>query len=691
MIASRVRVLVIEDNPADADLLTEFLSASDPQNWCLVWVKSLKQGIEQAQDQLFDLVLLDLSLPDSFGLDTIVRFRAAYPDMPIVVLTGLDDEATGLEALRQGAQDYLVKGEFNDHLLKRVIYYGLERSQLQRVMQQQSAAISASLDGIAMLNADLEFTYVNQSMGKMFGYASITSLVGQPWQYLFAEFEQERLTSQILPTLLKNQFWRGEIMGRRQDGNTFDQELSVTALPDRGFIFITHDITVRKQAEQQLRQANEQLAAVNLSLSRATRLKDEFLANMSHEFRTPLNTILGLTEGLRKEAFGPINECQSNTIETIERSGKHLLELINDILDLAKIEAGRLKFQVSEVSAKDLCTASLDFVQQMAAQKNIHLDLDISDQIGPIQVDERRMRQVLINLLSNGIKFTPESGSVMLRVYLESEESSSKGSEATVPHLLSPSSPYLCFAVSDTGIGITPENLTLLFQPFIQLDSSLNRQYAGTGLGLVLVKQIVEWHGGHIRVDSKVDRGSCFTVCIPYTNPIEASDCLVNPTSYSQLQATPEGPCHLDSPDAALLPKDLVTTQAALTLSPLILLAEDNPANAATVSSYLECRGYQVILATNGQEVIALAQTSHPDLLLINIHMSGLDGLEAIYRIRHQAEFGEIPIIVLTSLEIPNLREKCIEAGANEYFAKPIQLKQLTMTIQQLLQTETFG
>lgn len=691
MIASRVRVLVIEDNPADADLLTEFLSAPDPRNWCLVWVESLKQGIEQAQNQPFDIILLDLSLPDSFGLDTISRFREAHPDIPIVVLTGLDDEAIGLEALRQGAQDYLIKGEFNDHLLKRVIYYSWERSQLQRVMQQQSAAIAASLDGIAMLNADLEFTYVNQSMGRIFGYASITSLVGQPWQYVFAEFEQERLTTQILPTLLANQFWRGEIMGRRQDGNTFDQELSVTALPDRGFIFITHDITVRKQADQQLRQANEQLATINLALSRATRLKDDFLANMSHEFRTPLNTILGMAEGLRKGVFGPINECQSETIETIERSGKHLLELINDILDLAKIEAGKLELQVSEISAKDLCTASLSFVQQMAAQKNIHLDLDIPNQVGKIQVDERRMRQVLINLLSNGIKFTPESGSVILRVYLESEEDRSTSSEAAVAYPLSSSSPYLCFSVSDTGIGITPENLNLLFQPFIQLDSSLDRQYTGTGLGLALVKQIVEWHGGHITVDSQVNQGSCFTVCIPYTESLETSACLPKPIPYSQLQATQERLCHLDNPDTDLQHKDLVTTQAALTLSPLILLAENNPANAATLSSYLECRGYQVILVTNGQEVIALAQTSRPDLILMNIQMPELDGLEAIYRIRQQTELGEIPIIVLISLVAPNLREKYIGAGANECFVKPIQLKQLTTTIQQLLQTETFG
>ncbi|MFN6483144.1 PAS domain S-box protein [Nostoc sp. DedQUE02] len=196
-------------------------------------------------------------------------------------------------------------------------------------------------------------------------------------------------------------------------------------------VLVSHeDITEGKQAEAQLRQTNEQLANANVELARATRLKDEFLANMSHELRTPLNAILGMSEGLQESVFGSINERQAKAIATIERSGRHLLELINDILDLSKIESGKLELQLSDVSVKSLCDISLAFVKQMALKKNIRLSTHISDKIDCIQVDDRRLRQVLINLLSNAVKFTPERGSVTLEVRLEGAgERGSKGSK----------------------------------------------------------------------------------------------------------------------------------------------------------------------------------------------------------------------------------------------------------------------
>ncbi|MBD2667322.1 signal transduction histidine kinase [Richelia sinica FACHB-800] len=272
-------------------------------------------------------------------------------------------------------------------------------------------------------------------------------------------------------------------------------------------IGINYDITKLKEAEAQLQQSNEQLLQINIELARATRLKDEFLATMSHELRTPLNAVLGMSEGLQDEVFGEINEKQRKAIATIERSGKHLLELINDILDLSKIESGTLELQLSPVSVKTLCDESLIFINQIASKKNIHISTHIAENLGLIHVDQRRMRQVLINLLNNAVKFTSPGGAVSLKVWVTETD------DATV---YSPSSPHLCFAIADTGIGIDANNINKLFQPFIQLDSSLNRQYSGTGLGLALVKRIINLHGGTVTVTSEVGKGSCFTVCIPY-------------------------------------------------------------------------------------------------------------------------------------------------------------------------------
>ncbi|BAY98880.1 two-component hybrid sensor and regulator [Tolypothrix tenuis PCC 7101] len=549
-----------------------------------------------------------------------------------------------------------------------------------------------------------------------------------------------------------------------------------------GILGSYEDITQRKQAEEQLQHTNQQLAHANVELARATRLKDEFLANMSHELRTPLNAILGMSEGLQEGVFGEVNERQIKAISTIERSGKHLLELINDILDLSKIESGKLELQLSDVPARTLCDASISFIKQMALKKNIGLSTRIADNLGNIYVDDRRLRQVLINLLSNAIKFTPEGGSVRLEISLEEAEEAN-----------SPSSPHICFSVIDTGIGICIEDINKLFQPFIQLDSSLNRQYNGTGLGLALVQRIATLHGGTVSVSSKVGEGSCFTVRIPYNtnDPLStmqvtapspshrlpadntqvliiedsipaaeqitryltemgmqpnvyprgegsvdealriqpafilldlqlpnlsgwdvlnqlqnnpqtkeipviiisvvdertkglaqgAAEYIVKPITRQQFQATLEKLQYIPSHDSTAL---IVAPQAAAK-SPLILLAEDNQANIDTMSGYLESRGYRLILAKNGQQALEVAKFQQPDLIVMDVQMPVMDGIEAMRHLRQDRQFDHVPIIALTALAMPGDRENCLDAGANEYLSKPIKLKQLAVTIQQLL------
>ena len=275
--------------------------------------------------------------------------------------------------------------------------------------------------------------------------------------------------------------------------------------PDGAIVWdgVLLDITDRKQVETELSQTNHRLELTNTELQRATRLKDEFLANMSHELRTPLNAILGMSEALQEELFGTLNSRQLNAIATIEQSGQHLLSLINDILDVSKISAGKLELNIAEVSLTELCRSSLILVKQQAIDRQIYIDTHLPSDLDRIVVDERRMRQVLINLLNHAVKFTAKGGLVALSVRLKPLEVDGRQSD------------WLCFSVTDTGIGIDSADRSKLFQPFIQLDSSLNRKYPGSGLGLVLVKQIVELHGGDVTLDSEVGVGSCFTVTLP--------------------------------------------------------------------------------------------------------------------------------------------------------------------------------
>lgn len=264
---------------------------------------------------------------------------------------------------------------------------------------------------------------------------------------------------------------------------------------------VIQDITKRKQIEQEQERLIAQFAKVG-------RLKDEFLANMSHELRTPLNSILGMTEALQDEVYGDVTPRQRKALSTIDVSGRHLLSLINDILDLAKIESGQIELTYSTVDVEALCQSTLRLVQPTVQKKQLMLTCTMDPEVKLMAADGRRLKQILLNLLSNAVKFTPDHGAITFEV---------TGLKAECP--------WVQFVVSDTGVGIPQEAMTNLFKPFVQVDSSLARQYEGTGLGLALVHRMVEMHGGMVAVESEVGKGSRFTVTLPwgkaYMSPLD--------------------------------------------------------------------------------------------------------------------------------------------------------------------------
>ncbi len=415
------------------------------------------------------------------------------------------------------------------------------------------------------------------------------------------------------------------------------------------------DIIERKQMEVALEAERNQLARrveertadlsrANANLARALRVKDEFLANMSHELRTPLNAILGLSESLAEQIAGPLNEKQQKYITTISESGHHLLSLINDILDLAKIEAGQITLDINKVDIHSVCQASLRMIKQLAQKKNQEVSLEIDHGLGLIWADERRLKQMIVNLLGNAVKFTAEYGKLGLEVHGDREANT------------------ITITVWDNGIGIREEDLARLFQPFVQLNSGLAREATGTGLGLALVVQMARLHGGSVCAVSEPEKGSRFSIVLPW-EPALAMEIATRMGSTGRQHAV-----QLDKAN-----------------QPTILLVEDTQGVTMMISDYLELAGYKVVTVQDGMDGLTQARRVRPDLILMDIQLPRMDGLEVTRKLRAEPDFRYTPIIALTALAMPSDRERCLAAGMDEYISKPIHLKALIKVIEGFL------
>lgn len=339
----------------------------------------------------------------------------------------------------------------------------------------------------------------------------------------------------------------------------------------------------RAQAQDRLRQINE-------DLERASQMKSEFLASMSHELRTPLNSILGFSDLLKRQISGSLNSRQINHVKLIEKSGQHLLQLINDILDLSKIEAGKTELDIQAVELHRLCSECIKMIQPRADKKRLALSLELDYRLNHVPLDERRVRQIIINLLSNAVKFTPEAGSIKLSGRL-AYGSQMEGDYRPDCSPVNASTPFLCLEVQDSGIGIPEDRWHLLFRPFQQVDASLTRRHEGTGLGLALTKRLAELHGGTVSMQSEVNQGSVFRVWLPLT---EMRQVLThNP---NELRVTLKTSSDLASAS--------LTSHARK--APRILVVEDQPFNQLLVSEILELEGYQVELICEGQTMMEM-------------------------------------------------------------------------------------
>ncbi len=511
-------------------------------------------------------------------------------------------------------------------------------------------------------------------------------------EILFAE--DERLiaggirSSMIMPLRVKGQVLGTWNIGSKQVGTYTPDDLEVTQLMAdqlaialenaRLFQKARQEITERQRAEKELAQERAMLTervaertmdlmAANEELARAARLKDEFLASMSHELRTPLTAVLGMAEILKMEAYGPLTEQQSKSIDVIDESGRHLLALINDILDLSKIEADKLDLEFDLAPVQTVCQSSLQFIKQTAAKKEIEVSFEQDPAVTVIEADERRFKQILVNLLSNAVKFTPDGGQVGLEVTGDPEEQ------------------QIHFSVWDTGIGIAPEDRERLFQPFVQLDSKLARQYSGTGLGLALVHRMTQLHQGSLSLESEPGQGSRFTVSFPWPADPSAPTAQAPAATDQQKTDALTDPIIENVIPERIFAKDDQNDPPARPNARRVLLAEDEYTTILLVTDYLKLVGYEVISAENGVEALERAKAEHPHIILMDIQMPKMDGVDVIRHLRADETMKDVPIIALTALAMPGDREKCLAAGANDYISKPIDLSKLARAIEKQL------
>lgn len=528
-----LKILIVDDNPADANLLKRQLGRlQDWQITCFLCSQPDQVPLLIAQEEI-EIVFIDYLLGTYTGIDLMACIKRAGLNVACVLLTGQGDERIASEAMRAGAFDYLTKGELIRESLDRTLRYVVgrrqtereleaawhalekrvqertieleqtnealraeirERSKAESELRKLSQAVEQSPNMVVITDADGVIEYVNPRFTEMSQFSPQEAIGSRPC--ILQSGTTTPITYKSLwETIRQGQEWRGEMQDRRKDGTMFWVAASIAPVRSEGgaithYVAMEEDITERKLTEIKMQEAKEQAEIAN-------RAKTELLANMSHELRTPLNAIIGFVDCMRGQLFGPLENVKyQEYAEDIHASATHLLALINDILDVSAIEAGKMRLQEAEFDLSQIAESACRIVRPRAEQNGLVLVNGIEPGTVRLRADERRLKQILLNLLSNAVKFTPEEGKIILNSRIEPGGG-------------------LLISVSDTGIGMDHKGIAKALAPFGQVDSSLARKYEGSGLGLPLTVGLVEAHGGHLMIKSRMGEGTTVTVYLP--------------------------------------------------------------------------------------------------------------------------------------------------------------------------------
>jgi len=528
---------------------------------------------------------------------------------------------------------------------------------LKDTQKRTRGIVDAAADSIISVNDEGLIMSFNPASEKIFGYRA-KEVMGRNINVLMKKTvadKHDKYIQQYLLTGKSNIVNAGtrEISAVRKNGEVFALELAITEINfgvDNMFIVISRDITQRKEIKRALVKARDEAIEAN-------QVKSEFLAGMSHELRTPLNAIIGFSEMLLKEIDGPINDEQKNSISYIEKSGKNLLTLINDILDMSKIEAGRMEVSPEPVNISKVIGESLESVGILFREKGLILRKEVAQDLPIVQADPARIRQVMLNLLSNAVKFTDE-GEVIVRCH--EIDSADPDLPNDISSELPPASQWIMVAVEDNGFGIAQANIPKVFEEFRQIEGGASRKRGGTGLGVPISKRFVEMHGGRMWLRSVEGYGTTFYFILPIV-----ADELSSPASPSDQEN------NNDTTRPELDPVDRRKTR--------ILIVDDDPAAVALCRKFLMESGCQVYSVALGSEVMNKVDTFRPDIILLDIMLPDKDGWQILEELKANPETDNIPVIICSVLDN---RQLGLSLGASEFFVKPVNEHSLIIAIE---------
>jgi len=651
-----LNLLLIEDNDGDVRIIKELLKEQSIMAFKITVAGSLAVALENLSKENFDIILLDLGLPDSQGYETFSKLIKIYPKVnTIIILTGLNDTEVGLNAMYEGAQDYIIKGNIDSDKLTKSIIYSFERSRLNIELKEQLEAKRVAEEALVQSREKLNliairtsavmyqmgmdgsgFEYVHKAIETLTGYNE-TEINTIGFEKLIRQIEKAGGTPVEMSSL--STIWKDKrlkecafdyLIETKNGELKWLNDKSYPWLNDagnvRGSIGILMDITKQKMVEEALIKSRDKA-------EESDRLKTAFLHNISHEIRTPMNAIVGFSSLLSEPDLS--SETRQSFIETIVQSSNNLLAIITDIVDISNIEAKLVKISKSEVDLNATMKTVGDIFGFRIKEKKKPLNIKIScpDISVKTLTDSGKLFQVLSNLMNNAMKFT-DSGEIEIG-YTKREKD-------------------IQFTVSDTGIGISEENYNKIFDRFYQVEYTETRQYEGTGLGLSISRAYVGLLGGKIWVTSQIGKGSVFY----FTLPLEERG---------------------GKPSINLHTSD---QRKSITRGRKILVAEDIESNFKLIRFYLSSIGAETIRAENGKDAADYFR-SNPDidLILMDIKMPLMDGYEAVKQIRKTNK--DIPIILQTAFA--DDRIKSVESGCNGFLSKPFNKEQLISLIKEYL------
>ena len=654
-------ILVVDDIPANLKLLTDILTA---KGYRVRPAISGQLALRSAALKSPDLVLLDVKMPDMDGYEVCGALKSDHKnaDVPVIFISALDETRDKVRGFEAGGIDFITKpfqaeevlARVKTHLSLRRLHHRLERQNEQ--LQKESAErlqterelrelndfnnkiFEAAAIGVLAYNGfSGQCVMANQAAAKI-ANASIDQLLGQNFRRIGAWQAPDRLSmaEQVLDTGIER---NEEVHMVTSFGREVWIQCHLNRFLSHGephLLVLVHDMTEQKHFQEALKQAKEAAETAN-------RAKSEFLANMSHEIRTPLNAVIGFSDLLTSVVDDP---KQKSYIKSIQTSGESLLRLINDILDLSKIEAGRLELKYSPTNLRTL----INEVERIFAQQTSQKDLQLITNVEPafpeaLFLEEIRLRQILINLVGNAVKFT-EKGYIKIAVAMSNKRDADKTLDIDI-------------CVEDTGIGIPEHDIGHIFESFRQQAGQSASRFGGTGLGLTICKRLVEMMGGTISVKSVLGKGSAFTIGIRNVA-----------ISQEALAVVEEKPGH-----------ETIKFEKAK-----VLVVDDVESNSELLREILSKANLDVLTAENGNKALTIANEDQPDVILMDLWMPEMDGVEATRRLKMDSRTKTIPVIAISAFPTPDQKSLVLEKGFNGFLSKPLRTKKLFSELSGYLQ-----